>query len=261
MKHFIKIKVNFRETLAIIYPNYKLLFDNPFGLDSLIFLKCFPHPELFLNQSPKEVYSILYDQWNHKEIWIRQILKKTNDFMLNTASGCEANDPNVLILLTYINQIEYYQTLLKKIIHDMKTLAKDLPLYPLIHSLPGIKDILTVRFIAELGDISRFHHYKSIVAYAGIDPMIRQSGDKDGLHMKISKKGNRRLRTVLHLMVVSMIKKNRDANAIRDKYQKRTQHLKPLKPKVASMACANQIVRIIFYMHKKGSVYHYPIAS
>ncbi|MFR7881609.1 MAG: transposase [Christensenellales bacterium] len=32
--------------------------------------------------------------------------------------------------------------------------------YNLVHSLPGIQDILTCKFIAELGDISRFTNYK-----------------------------------------------------------------------------------------------------
>ena len=87
--------------------------------------------------------------------------------------------------------------------------------------------------------------------------MIRQSGDKDGLHLKMSKKGNKRLRTILHLMVSSLIKTNRESNAIKNKYQKKTHQLNPLKPKVASMACANQLVRIIFYMHKTSSTYTY----
>lgn len=71
------------------------------------------------------------------------------------------------------------------------------------------------------------------------------------------KKGNKRLRTILHLMVSSLIKANRKPNAIKTKYQKKTHLLNPLMPKVASMACANQLVRIIFYMHKTSSTYKY----
>jgi hypothetical protein len=70
--------------------------------------------------------------------------------------------------------------------------------------------------------------------------MIRQSGDNDGLHLKISKKGNKRLRTILYLMVDSMKKSNRQHNAIQDYYQKKTQQVDPLKPKAASIACASK---------------------
>lgn len=56
--------------------------------------------------------------------------------------------------------------------------------------------------------------------------MIRQSGDKDGLHLKMSNKVNKRLRTILHLMVSSLIKANMEPNAIKTNYQK----IAPSKP-------------------------------
>ena len=191
------------------------------------------------------------------ESWSSSKVKKITPLVDETISGCSITEPETLILLSYITQIEYYLNQIKATIIKMNQLASKLPLYNLVHSLPGIQDILTCKFIAELGDISRFTNYKQIVAYAGIDPMIRQSGDKDGLHLKMSKKGNKRLRTILHLMVSSLIKANRKPNAIKTKYQKKTHQLNPLKPKVASMACANQLVRIIFYMHKTSSTYQY----
>ena len=257
MIHLVKIKVNFRETLAVIYPNYKKLFTSIYSDESLIFLKEFPHPSLYISKSEDEIIEILKEKWDHLESWTSSKVKKLTSLINEIVPGCEATDPDVNMLLSYITQIEYYLNQIKITIVKMNELAKKLPLYNLVHSLPGIQDILTCKFIAELGDISRFTNYKQIVAYAGIDPMIRQSGDKDGLHLKMSKKGNKRLRTILHLMVSSLIKANREPNAIKTKYQKKTHQLNPLKPKVASMACANQLVRIIFYMHKTSSTYKY----
>ena len=257
MKHLIKIKVNFRETLAIIYPNYKKLFTSIYSDESLTFLKEFPHPSLYTSKSEYEIINILKEKWNHLESWTSSKVKKLTPLVNEIVSGCNVTEPDIIILLSYITQIEYYLNQIKTTVVQMNELASKLPLYNLVHSLPGIQDILTCKFIAELGDISRFTNYKQIVAYAGIDPMIRQSGDKDGLHLKMSKKGNKRLRTILHLMVSSLIKANREPNAIKAKYQKKTHQLNPLKPKVASMACANQLVRIIFYMHKTSSTYKY----
>ena len=257
MKHLVKIKVNFRETLAVIYPNYKKLFTSIYSDESLTFLKVFPHPSLYTSKSEDEIIEILNDKWNHLEIWTSSKVKKLTPLVNEIVSGCSITEPDINMLLSYITQIEYYLNQIKITVVQMNELARKLPLYNLVHSLPGIQDILTCKFIAELGDISRFTNYKQIVAYAGIDPMIRQSGDKDGLHLKMSKKGNKRLRTILHLMVSSLIKTNREPNAIKSKYQKKTHQLNPLKPKVASMACANQLVRIIFYMHKTSSTYKY----
>ena len=257
MKHLIKIKVNFRETLAVIYPNYNKLFSSIYSDDSLIFLKEFPHPSFYTSKSEDEIIEILKNKWDHLESWTSSKVKKLSPLINEVVPGCNVTEPDIIMLLSYITQIEYYLNQIEITIGKMNELAKKVPLYNLVHSLPGIQDILTCKFIAEVGDISRFSNYKQIVAYAGIDPMIRQSGDKDGLHLKMSKKGNKRLRTILHLMVSSLIKTNREPNAIKDKYQKKTHQLNPLKHKVASMACANQLVRIIFYMHKTSSTYIY----
>lgn len=257
MKHLVKIKVNFRETLAVIYPNYKKLFTSIYSDESLTFLKEFPHPFLYTSKSEDKIIETLKEKWNHLESWTSSKVKKLTPLVNEIVSGCTITEPDIIMLLSYITQIEYYLNQIKVTVIQMNDLANKLPIYNLVHSLPGIQDILTCKFIAELGDISRFTNYKQIVAYAGIDPMIRQSGDKDGLHLKMSKKGNKRLRTILHLMVSSLIKANREPNAIKTKYQKKTHQLNPLKPKVASMACANQLVRIIFYMHKTSSTYKF----
>ena len=257
MKHLIKIKVNFRETLAVIYPNYKKLFTSIYSDESLTFLKAFPHPSFYASKSEDKIIEILKEKWDHLESWTSSKVKKLTPLVNEIVSGCTITEPDIIMLLSYITQIEYYLNQIKVTVIQMNDLANKLPIYNLVHSLPGIQDILTCKFIAELGDISRFTNYKQIVAYAGVDPMIRQSGDKDGLHLKMSKKGNKRLRTILHLMVSSLIKANREPNAIKTKYQKKTHQLNPLKPKVASMACANQLVRIIFYMHKTSSTYKY----
>ena len=261
MIHLIKTKVNFREILSILYPNYKKIFTSIYSNESLTFLKLFPHPSMFTNKSEDEIIELLCnnDNWDHLEGWTKDKVKKITPIVNEIVSGCSINDFDVNILLMYIDQIEMYLTQIKNTINKMHELAKELPLFNLVHSLPGIQDILTCKFIAELGDISRFTNHKQIVAYAGIDPVIRQSGNKDGLHLKIAKKGNKRLRTILYLMVSSLIKSNRQPNAIKTKYQKKTHQLNPLKPKVASIACANQLVRIIFYMHKTSSTYKYEL--
>jgi len=58
-------------------------------------------------------------------------------------------------------------------------------------------------------------------------------------------------------MVNSKKKGNRKNNDIRDYYKKKTQQIRPLKPKATFIACASKLVRIIYYMHNTGSMYEY----
>ena len=46
----------------------------------------------------------------------------------------------------------------------------------LLTSIPGIGVTIAPTLIAEIGDITRFKNPKSLVAYAGLDPRVRQSG-------------------------------------------------------------------------------------
>ena len=58
----------------------------------------------------------------------------------------------------------------------------------------GMGEKLCVRFIADIGDVRRFHNGKALVAYAGIDAPPYQSGQYTGTKRRISKRGNSALR-------------------------------------------------------------------
>jgi hypothetical protein len=68
-----------------------------------------------------------------------------------------------MILNSYINQLEFYHNQLDDTLTQMAKLASQSSLFKLVHSLPGIQVNLTSRFIAELGDISRFNNYKALI--------------------------------------------------------------------------------------------------
>ena len=51
--------------------------------------------------------------------------------------------------------------------------------------------------LSELGDISRFRNAKAVCAYAGLVPIVRQSGEKKSKHMRITKEGSGLLRWAL----------------------------------------------------------------
>ena len=51
--------------------------------------------------------------------------------------------------------------------------------------------------MAEIGDVRRFERKQALVAFAGIDPMPNQSGDKNVRSNKSSKRGSPYLRKTL----------------------------------------------------------------
>jgi transposase len=64
-------------------------------------------------------------------------------------------------------------------------------------SIPGVGVGVAVTLMAAIGDISRFSSPRQLVAYLGLDPKVRQSGDEPARHGRISKRGNAQARSVL----------------------------------------------------------------
>src|SRR3954471_15612341 len=64
-------------------------------------------------------------------------------------------------------------------------------------TVPGVNLIVAVTFLATVGDIHRFPDRRKLVAYLGLDPKVRQSGDAPAAHGHISKQGSSQARHAL----------------------------------------------------------------
>jgi transposase len=64
-------------------------------------------------------------------------------------------------------------------------------------SIPGVGAGVAVTLMATIGDITRFSSPRRLVAYLGLDPKVRQSGDQPPHHGRISKRGNHQARSAL----------------------------------------------------------------
>lgn len=90
-------------------------------------------------------------------------------------------------------------------------------------SIPGVGHITAGLIIGEIGDINRFDHPKSLLAFAGLDPTIYQSGNFTAKNAHISKRGSRYLRTAIFTATkVAIINPKIRDNKFRDKYLLKT---------------------------------------
>lgn len=110
-------------------------------------------------------------------------------------------------------------------------------------SVKGIGEITASEFLGEIGgDIAQFGSAKKIIAFAGMDPSVHQSGKYVG-QSKISKRGNRYLRRVIWQMSVKVIRYNETFRAYFMKRRK-----EGLAYRKAVLATAHKLVRVIFAM-------------
>ncbi len=67
----------------------------------------------------------------------------------------------------------------------------------ILKTAPGVGPVTAEVVLSELGDISRFRNAKAVCAYAGLVPVVRQSGERKSKDLKITKEGSGLLRWAL----------------------------------------------------------------
>ena len=120
----------------------------------------------------------------------------------------------------------------------------------ILTSMKGIGEKSAVNFLIEVGgDMKQFENHKKVIAMAGLDPALYQSGkiDRKG---KISKRGNRHLRRVIWLMTTKVIQFN---ERFKQYYLKRIKDGLPYKKAV--LATAHKLIRVIFAMLRNKTLF------
>ncbi|WP_253305882.1 IS110 family transposase [unidentified bacterial endosymbiont] len=77
----------------------------------------------------------------------------------------------------------------------------------LLESIPGIGEIVSSSLLAYVGDMSKFSSSKEVVAYAGLNPKLCESGLFKG-RSRISKTGHSALRKALYMPALAAISCN-----------------------------------------------------
>ena len=88
------------------------------------------------------------------------------------------------------SQIEKLEIEISKLLHSSNQV---------ITTITGIGNVLEAIIIGEIEDISRFETAPQLVAYAGLDVAVKQSGKFVGTQTKISKHGSPYLRRAIWL--------------------------------------------------------------
>ena len=112
-----------------------------------------------------------------------------------------------------------------------------------LKQLKGISDIEIGYIMSAIISISRFGSSKKLVAYAGLDPKIRQSGTWEAKTTRMSKRGNRLLR---YALIWSSYNMTRYEGPLKDYYElKRSQG----KSHYSALGhCAAKLCRYIFWI-------------
>lgn len=152
------------------------------------------------------------------------------------------NDSSLSIQITHtIEQIELLDSQLFHTELEMANLVTCL--HSVIMTIPGIGFINGGMILGEIGDIHRFSEPKKLLAFAGLDPSVHQSGNFQAQRTRMSKRGSRVLRYALINAAHNVVKNNATFKAYYDaKRAEGRTHYNALGH------CAGKLVRVIWKM-------------
>ena len=116
-------------------------------------------------------------------------------------------------------------------------------------TLPGVSLVTAIAVLGAIGDIRRFKTPRQLVAYLGLDPRVRQSGNEPAKHGKISKQGPGDVRG---LLVEAAWHAARSAGPLRAFHQRIAARR---GSNVATVATARKMVAIVWHLLSRGEDY------
>ncbi|MEH7393466.1 IS110 family transposase [Bacillus sp. JJ1474] len=260
----VQTKLQFLAVLDQVFPEYSKVFGSLYSDVSLLTLQAFPTSEEVLKADNETLATKIKEfcntrslQWANKQAEKLLAAAAQNPFQKNLYSSL------ILNLDMYIKMLLEYKKHLSMLEDEIDALAKSIEEYEIIRSIPGVGEKIAATIISEIGEIERYNHPKKLVAFAGIDPTVFESGTFKGTQNRITKRGSSRLRQTLYMAVKCAIRdcrkqKTTDEIIPRNKrlrafYDKKREEGKPYK--VALIACANKLLHWIYALLKNKSVF------
>jgi len=149
----------------------------------------------------------------------------------------------------HLNQIDQIEASLKLVDADIASYAMSDPLVRRLMTLPGVDVTVASGVAAAVGDIHRFADPGKLVAYLGLNPSVRQSGEGPAYHGRITKQGRGQARG---LLVEAAWAAARSPGPLRAFFRKlsarRGKH-------IAAVATARKLATIVWHMLVKDTDY------
>ena len=232
-------KVEIKRVLRTIFPELESICDI-YTRVMLRFLKEYPSARLVKGAKPKAIVKALQQPYvGHKLTFSAEDILRAARSSVATASPAKE-----IILRGKIATLLHLQERMEemtKLLTDLckATRVEDLKI---LRSIKGVGPKTGVPFLAEMGSVENFSSHKKLIAFAGMDPSVCQSGKYIG-KSKLSKRGNRHLRRAIYLMTAAVVSKNAffKASFLRRKKE-------GLIPQKALLATAHKLIRVIFAM-------------
>lgn len=244
-----KTKTQLKQQINVAFPELLTEF-NIFTDSMLAFVEAVPSAQKAKHEGIKKLNEIIAQC--KKQRGRKTKLNATFIYTLAEKSIGTADELTQEVIKFHVQKLTFLKQKLSQI--DEKFIKNIKEQFPdevdILQSIDGIGETTSAHFMAEVGNINRFQNYKKLIAFAGSDPTIKESGlsSRNG---KISKRGTPRLRRIGFIMATCVIRANKIFN---EYYQAKREQGFPYKKAV--IATMNKLFKIIFALLNKNQKFN-----
>lgn len=252
-----KFKNKLHAQLMHHYPNYQLIFQNPYCKTALKFWEKYPSP-IYLLEEDFEILVSNLKKWSKGNIGIKkatQAITIVKGYDLNNQKYQQERNVIIKMLLKQIiNNDNKIQEIEKEIVTLYDTLDCKL------HTFPGLSKVSSACMLSEIGNINRFKNSSALAKYAGIAPIEKSSGGKDTAYK--NRYGNRQLNGMFYYLACRSVCVFKNGITLcnpifREYYQKK---LKEGKTKHQALICImRRTCNILYNILKTNQDYQPPL--
>ena len=241
-----EIKLRIGTIMEQIFPEYEKQFSSLWMSTSMGILEKYLTPENIENAPIDELFEIIKDKSHNRLTRAKAISIK--EAAADTFGIKIAQDAFSFQLKQLIDRMNFLDKQIEALDCQILEYYEKFDCY--LHTIPGIGMIAAATILAEIGDINRFKSSSALVAFAGIDPTVRQSGEFSSTHNHMSKRGSPYLRHAIFLAATTCSFHNSPLNAYYKKKRDQGKH-----HLTATGAVARKLTTVIYAVLRDSKPY------
>ena len=241
-----EIKLRISTIMKQIFPEYEKQFSSLWLSTSMGILEKYLTPENIENAPIDKLFEIIKDK-SHNRLTMKKAIS-IREAAADTFGIKIAQDAFSFQLKQLIDRMNFLDKQIEALDCQILEYYEKFDCY--LHTIPGIGMIAAAAILAEIGDINRFKSSSALVAFAGIDPTVRQSGEFSSTHNHMSKRGSPYLRHAIFLAATTCSFHNSPLNAYYKKKREQGKH-----HLTATGAVARKLTTVIYAVLRDGKPY------
>lgn len=234
-------KAQLQKALDIVFPEFNSLFSANYGPTYMRILDKLQSASTIANTDIRTLRNVLKHEGRGRAISFtaEQLKSLAKSSVGQSDMILEMEIKHLVGLIHFVN--ENIAEVDKKIEEFSKQLNSP------ILTISGISHFSGTSIIAELNNLKKFTNASQVIRYAGVNPIVYQSGSFNAPMTRLSKKGSKYLRKTLFQIITPVIENN---SVFKTYYNKKIAEGK--SHRCAQGHCIRKLLRVIFHLIKTG---------